>query len=88
MRYSLEPKCRKYVQGYDFLSFARKSGDKYNKKLMYNATKAGIDAVKTASKNKNVVQVTAEAKVDLIGNKIVDKITSVGKSKSYGKKMN
>ena len=29
MRYSLEPKYRKYVQGYGFLSFARKFGDKF-----------------------------------------------------------
>ena len=32
MRYSLEPKYRKYLQGYGFLSFARKFGDKYEKK--------------------------------------------------------
>ena len=31
MRYSLEPKYRRYVQGYGFLSFARKFGDKYGK---------------------------------------------------------
>ena len=49
------------------------------KKLMDTATKTGIDAAKTASKR--VVQKTAEATGDLIGNKIVDKITSVGKSK-------
>ena len=34
MRYSAEPKYRKYVQGFGFLSFARKFGDKYRKKLM------------------------------------------------------
>ena len=34
MRYSLEPRYRKYVQAYSFLSFARKFGDKYGKKLM------------------------------------------------------
>ena len=34
MRYSLEPNYRKYVQGYGFLSFARKFGDKFSKKLM------------------------------------------------------
>ena len=34
MRYSLEPKYRKYVQGYGFLSFIRKFGNKYGKKLM------------------------------------------------------
>ena len=27
MRYSTEPKFRKYVKGYDFLSFARKFRD-------------------------------------------------------------
>ena len=32
MRYSLEPKYRKYAQGYGFFSFARKSGEKYGKK--------------------------------------------------------
>ena len=39
MKYSLEPKYRKYLQGYGFLSFARKFGDKYGKKLMITATK-------------------------------------------------
>ena len=29
MRYSAQPKFRKYVKGYYFLSFARKVGDKY-----------------------------------------------------------
>ena len=38
MRYSTEPKCRKYVEGYGFLSFARKFGDTYGKKLMDTAT--------------------------------------------------
>ena len=28
MRYSLEPRKRKYVEGYGFLAFARKFGDK------------------------------------------------------------
>ena len=41
MRYSLEPTYRKYVQGYGFLSLARKFGDKYGKKLMNTATKVG-----------------------------------------------
>ena len=50
MRYSTEPKFRKYVRGYGFLSFARKFGDKYGKKLMDTATKTGIDVAKTASK--------------------------------------
>ena len=83
MRYSTEPKFRKYVKGYGFLSFARKSGDKYGKKLIDIATKTGIDAAKTASKR--VVQKTAEATGDLIRNKIADKITSVGKTKEKEK---
>ena len=50
MRYSIEPKFRKYVKGYGFLSFTRKRGDKYDKKLMDAAAKTGVDAAKTASK--------------------------------------
>ena len=46
---------------------------------MDTATKIGIDAEKTASKR--VVQKTVKATGDLIGNKIADKITSVGKTK-------
>ena len=84
MRYSTEPKYRKYVQGYGSLSFARKFGDKYGKELMDAATKTKIDAVKTASKR--VVQKTTEATGDLIGKKIADKITSLGKAKNKGKK--
>ena len=61
------------------MSFARKCGDKYGERLIDTATKTGIDAPKTASKR--VVQKTAEATGDLIGNKIVDKITSLSKRK-------
>ena len=74
MRYSLEPKYRKYVQGYGFLSFTRKFGDKYGKKIMDTAKKTGLDAAKTASKR--VVQKTAEVTGDLIERKKADKITS------------
>ena len=42
---------------------------------MDTATKTGIDAAKTASKR--VVQKTAGATGDLIGNKIVDRINSI-----------
>ena len=82
MRYSTERKFRKYVKGYGFLSFARKFGVKYGKKLMYIATKTGMDAAKAASKR--VVQKTAEATWDLIGNKIAAKINLAGKSKEKG----
>ena len=94
MRYSLEPTYRKHVQGeYGFLSFARKFGDKYNKKLMNTATKVGtskygkkiIDTTKkqgsefAKTAGKRIVQKRAEATGDLIGSKIADKITSLGK---------
>ena len=46
MIYSTEPKFRKYVEEYGFLSFGRKLSDKCNKKLMDTATKAVIDAAK------------------------------------------
>ena len=47
---------------------------------MDTATKTGIDAVKTVSKQ--VVQKTAEATGGSIGNKIADNITLLGKTKS------
>ena len=77
MRYSTEPRFRKYIKRYGFLSFTRRFGDTYGKKLMDTATKAGIDAAKTASKR--VVQKTAKATAGLLGTKIADKITSIGK---------
>ena len=49
MRYLIDPKYKKYGKGYGFLSFGRKFGDKYGKKLMDIATKRGIGAAKTAS---------------------------------------
>ena len=66
------------------MPFARKFGDKYDKKLMDTATKTGIDAAKSTSKR--VVQKTAGATRDLTGNKIADKINSIGKSKNQKKK--
>ena len=54
-RYSIEPRTRRYVKGYGFLSVARK----YKKRLLGT----GLDALKTASKK--VVHKTGE----FIGNK-------------------
>ena len=83
MRHSKEPRFRKYVKGYGFLSFARKFEDKYGKKLINTATKTGIHATKTAPKR--VVQKTAEVTGDLTGNKIADRITSIDKPKEKDK---
>ena len=48
MRYSIQPRYRKYVQGYGFLSFARKFGNRYGKKLL----NTGISFAKTFSTSK------------------------------------
>ena len=53
MRYSREPKYRKYVKRYGFLLFARKYGDKYGKILKDTAT--------TTAASKRVYQKAAEA---------------------------
>ena len=50
---------------------------------MDTATKTGIEDARTASKW--VVQKTAEATGDLIGDKIAEKITLLGKTKSKEK---
>ena len=51
---------------------------------MDTTIKTGIDAAKTTSKR--IVQKTAEATGDLIGNNIADKITSIGKPEEKEKK--
>ena len=71
-RYYLEPRTRKYVKGYKFLSVVRNLCNKYRKQLLDTAAKTGLDALKTASQK--VVHKAAEATGDFIGNKIVDKI--------------
>ena len=77
MRYSLEPRDRIYVKGYEFLSFARSMSNKCGKKLVDTAKSPATDAVKIATKR--AIQKTAEVTGDLFGNKIADKITSVSK---------
>ena len=89
MRYSIEPKQRRYLKGYGFLSFPRNIGThatkvaknmskKYSQKLVDTGKKSATDAIKTALKR--AIQKAAEATADLIGNKIVDKITSASKN--------
>ena len=78
MRYSIEPRERRYVKGYGFLSFARNFNDKYSKSLMDK----GIDVSEKFAKTpgKKILKETAKATGDLIGNKIADKITSASKN--------
>ena len=81
MRHSIEPKERRYVKGYGFLSFAKNIGrnvsKKYGQKLVDTAKKSVTDALKIVSKR--AIQKTAEASGDLVGNFIADKITSISK---------
>ena len=79
MRYSLKPRARIYVKRYGFMSFARSMSNKYGKKLVDTAKKSATDAIKTASKR--VIQKTAEATGDLIGNKIAVKIINISQKK-------
>ena len=43
MRYSIEPRERRSLKGYGFLSFARNFGNKYRKKLMNTAIKTSTN---------------------------------------------
>ena len=80
MHYSIEPRDRRYVKSYGFLSFAkniRKNiSNTYGQKLVDSAIKSGAnkvatDAIKTTSKI--AAQKIAEATGDLIGSKIADR---------------
>ena len=96
MCYSIEPRERRYVKGYGFLSFAKNIGthaakvaknmsNKYNQKIVDTAKKSATDAIKTASKR--AIQKTAEATGDLTGNKIADKITAKPSKKSQNEQI-
>ena len=77
MRYSIEPRERRYVKGYGFMSFARNFSDKYSKSLINK----GIDVSKKFAKTagKKILKETAKTTGDLTDNKIADKITSASK---------
>ena len=81
MRYSIEPRNRIYVRGYEFSPFAKNMGkslsNTYGQKILDSAKKSRTDAITTASKR--AIQKTAEVTGDLTGNKFADKITSVPK---------
>ena len=74
MRYSIDPRKRRYVKGYGFMSFARNFSDKYSKSLIDK----GIDVSKSFAKTagKRILQKSAEETGHLIGNKFADKITA------------
>ena len=68
-QYSIEPRTKKYVKGYGFLSIARNFSTKYRKKIL----DTGLDDLKTVSKK--VVHKATEATGEFIGNKITDAVT-------------
>ena len=94
MRYSLEPRYKRYVQGQGFMSFARNIGNKYGKKtfdksidvgksygrkILDNSLSADKDFAKIAGKK--VLTKSAEATGNLIGNKIANRITKSSRNK-------
>ena len=102
MRYSIEPRERRYIKGYGFLSFAKSFSNKYGKKLINTAIKTGTNfnskygkkltdtAIKTdfaMISGKKIVHKSSEATGDLIGNKIVDKITAKPSKKSHNEEI-
>ena len=78
MKYSFELTYRRYVKGYGFLSFARKFGDKYGKKVINTATKTGINAAKKFGDkySKKIINTTKKQGINFAktaGKKIVQK---------------
>ena len=89
MRHSIEPRERRYVKRYGFLSFAKNMGthttkfaknlnNKYGQSLADTAKKSATDALKIAGKR--AIQKTTEASGNLVGSFIADKITSISKN--------
>ena len=89
-RYSVQPRGQIFVKFHGFLSFAKNMdknigeniakilSGKYSPKRLDHGKKSATYTFKTSPKR--VIQKTAEATGDLIGNKITDKITKVLKS--------
>ena len=66
------------MKGYGFMSFAKNIGknssNKYSEKIINTTKRSATDAIKKASQR--AIQKTAEVTDDLVGNKILDKVTS------------
>ena len=89
MHYSTEARDVIFVKGCRFSSFAKNMGKnlgkniskilsgKHRQKLLDHAKKSSTGEIDAVSKR--VIQKTAEATNDLIGNKTADKITSLEK---------
>ena len=74
MRYSIEPREKRYIKGYGFLSFARNFGNKYGKKLMNTAIKTGTNFNSKYSKKLTDTAIkTGKDFATIAGKKIVRK---------------
>ena len=74
MRYSIQPRERRYIKGYGFLSFARNFVNRYGKKLMNTAIKAGINLnSKYGKKLTDTVIKTGKDFATIAGKKIIHK---------------
>ena len=87
MRYSIQPRDRIFVKGYEFCllpktwvgkDISKVLSGKYSQKLLDHSKQYATDVFKTASKR--AIQKTAEATGDLIGNKTANKITRLSKN--------
>ena len=58
-RYSIEPRTRKYVKKYGFLSFGGNLSNKYGRRLQDTATKVQLHALKSTTRK--LAQKAAEA---------------------------
>ena len=95
MYYSIEPRERRYVKEYGFLSFAKNIGthaakvaknisNKYSQKLVDTTKKSANRCYKDCFKKSN--SKNSRSNWNLSGNKIADKITSASK-KSHNKEI-
>ena len=84
MRYSTEPRFRKYVKGYRFLSFTRKFGNKRGKKINGYCNKKRDRCCKYCFKKSSPKNCRSNRTFD--GNKIAGKINSIDKPKEKKKK--
>ena len=71
-RYYIEPRTRKCLRRYGFLSFWRNLSIKYGRQLLDAATKTGLNAFKAVTKK--VACKAVKATGEFLGNKIDDKI--------------
>ena len=88
MCYSIDPRKRRYVKGYGFLSFAKNMGahatkvaknlsNKYGQKLVDTVKKSATDAIKIVGKR--AIQKTAESSGDLVDNFIQIRLQALKK---------